>query len=64
MCGRMKENYVQYEHVVVYILTETVDTLFCLCECGYHCDHINHTVDASVDGLDEDPVTLYLGYHD
>jgi hypothetical protein len=49
---------------VVYILIEIVDSLFCLCECGYHYDHIGYVVDVGIEGLDEDPVALYLGYRD
>jgi hypothetical protein len=58
----LKEKLAQCEHLVVYILTQTVNSLFCLCERGYHYDH--YAVDAGVEGLDEDPVALYLGYHD
>jgi hypothetical protein len=49
---------------VVYILTKTVDSLFRLCERGYHYDHIDYAVDAGVEELDEGPVALYLGYRD
>jgi hypothetical protein len=31
---------------------------------GSHYDHINYAVDAGVEGLDEDPVALYLDYRD
>jgi hypothetical protein len=42
-----------------------VNSLFHLCKCGDHHDHVDvDVVGASTVEVDEDPVALYLGYYD
>jgi hypothetical protein len=45
--------------------TDTVDSFFHLCRCGYHHNHVDDALMTSgTPEEDNDPVALYLGYYD
>jgi hypothetical protein len=45
--------------------TETVDSFFHLCGCGYHHNHVDDILMiAGTPEADDNPVAYYLGYYD
>jgi hypothetical protein len=49
----------------VYYTTKLVNSYFHLCERGYHYNRVDaDDLAAGTTDVDEDPVTLYLGYYD